>query len=232
MFTSFLLCCRLRLWSSSLRHIRYDHPSLPILCITGMITLPSLCTDDGNISSAPVLGLTSQGHPLVSHGHLRTTAISTDTVPLWSRMACLYLVFPSSPSDIAWSSPDYSLTDVILRRPWFHHALLFWAWPLGAVLIFQNHPPCYVSSDSSLPRCQPCTHLIASTSALRLCMHVSLISPLHRLLCMLFHAAPPDFTLPGIVTTAGLYPFIAVLSSLPDLTFLGIVTLWLSSVLP
>ena len=99
-------------------------------------------------------------------------------------------------------------------------------------MIFQNHPPCYVSSDSSLPRCQPCTHLIASTSALRICMHVSLISPLHRLLCMLFHAAPPDFTLPGIVTTAGRYPFIVVLSSLPDLAFIGIVILWLSSVLP
>ncbi|KAJ6615066.1 hypothetical protein B0H10DRAFT_2220699 [Mycena sp. CBHHK59/15] len=46
---------------------------------------------------------------------------------------------------------------------------------------------------------------------------------------MLFHAAPPDFTLPGIVTTAGLYPFIAVLSSLPDFALLGIVILWLSS---
>ncbi|KAJ7030918.1 hypothetical protein C8F04DRAFT_1112302, partial [Mycena alexandri] len=31
------LCCRLLLWSFSIRHIRYDHPSLPILCITSMI---------------------------------------------------------------------------------------------------------------------------------------------------------------------------------------------------
>jgi hypothetical protein len=66
---------------------RYDHPSLPILCITGMITLPPLCTDDGNIGSAPVLGLALHRHPLVSHGHRWTIAISTDTVPLWSRMA-------------------------------------------------------------------------------------------------------------------------------------------------
>ena len=66
---------------------RYDHPSLPILCITGMNTLPPLCTDDGNISSAPVLGLALHRHPLVLHGHRWTIAISTDTVPLWSRMA-------------------------------------------------------------------------------------------------------------------------------------------------
>jgi hypothetical protein len=103
----------------------------------------------------------------------------------------------------SWSQ----ITAVLLTVPTVvSYTLLFQAWPLGVILIFQNHPPCYMLSDSSLPRCQPCMHFTASTSALCLSMHVSLISPLLCSLCMLFHTAPPDFTLPGIVTPTGLYP--------------------------
>jgi hypothetical protein len=37
--------------------LRYDHPFLLILCITGMINFPSPCIDDGNVGIVPVSGL-------------------------------------------------------------------------------------------------------------------------------------------------------------------------------